>query len=106
MNRKIKFRAWDEAINKMLYSNNHPEWDNNMFWGNAYWLRLMQFTWLYDSNWKEIYEFDLIDYKWVLYKIYFNKYKISLENIFNWDIIDLTDKMLSDLSIKWNIYEN
>jgi len=65
-----------------------------------------QYTWIKDKNWVEIYEFDYVEYKWNTYKLFFNKFSISLENISNKDIIDLTDEILSDLFIKWNIYEN
>lgn len=67
---------------------------------------LGQYTWLKDKNWKEIYEFDYVEYKENIYKVFFNKIKISLENISKKDMLDLTDEILSDLSIKWNIYEN
>lgn len=90
-------------------------WDTWYFISNKAWLpfayhvrpeTVWQYTWLKDKNWVEIYEFDYVEYKWNTYKLFFNKFSISLENISNKDIIDLTDEILSDLFIKWNIYEN
>jgi hypothetical protein len=107
MNREIKFRAWD-TLNKKMYGQT-IENGNIQFWYYCFFdssFIQMQYTWLKDNNWKEIYENDYVNYKWCLYRIFFNKFKISLENISIKDIIDLTDEILSDLSIKWNIYEN
>ena len=67
--REIKFRAWSEKDHRMRYeidlsSHWKPmvlEWGWDYFWDDEDAL-VMQYTWLKDKNWKEIYEWDVIAY--------------------------------------------
>jgi len=68
--------------------------------------KLRQYTWLKDKNWKEIYFDDYVKTLLHVYIVKQNKFKISLANISNWDIIDLTNIILDNLTIIWNIYED
>lgn len=110
----IKFRAWNNTVKDRVKSEqflndvkvratilppsilsiNHDERD------------FMQYTWLKDKNWKEIYFEDYVLYKNTVYRVVWNKYKISLENISQKYISDLTEVIISDLSVLWNTYEN
>jgi len=106
--REIKFRIWNKTVYKKFLDSTiislNNTWRININSETNGWIDL--YTWLKDKNWVEIYELDYVDYKWKTYKVFYNKYKISLANISWKDIIDLTDDILSDLFIIWNLYEN
>lgn len=81
--RKIKFRAFQKSDSQMI------EWESVR--SNFWWYidgyedcELMQFTWLYDKNWKEIYEKSVIDND---YEVNFIFPWYILKNIYNGDII-------------------
>ena len=115
--REIKFRAWD-VINKKMYPvvfsiwnwiieckidfTNHTiekiesDWDDRPI--------VMQYTWLKDKNWKEVYEWDIIkvftfEWKYVeTDKVIFEDWRFTIpwwwtHNLYWCEII-------------WNIYEN
>lgn len=71
--REIKFRAWDKKKNiiRKVYSwVENYDWTPHLVWFDlweeyVWWdeIELMQFTWLTDKKWVEVYEGDLI--KWI-----------------------------------------
>ena len=121
--REIKFRAFDNSTNRMIYSNDWYYQDD--YWNNVrlnitfnwsvftpyrdkrkfdyHKLELMQYTWLKDKNWKEIYELDIV----------INHITGEIVEII-WDELEAGfcffssgDLNWSDyIEIIWNIYEN
>jgi uncharacterized phage protein (TIGR01671 family) len=112
MAREIKFRAWSKQ-----------EWNN---WWCNYWsqsdiikavwrndVAIMQYTWLKDKNWKEIYEGDIVKYKAFTED---RKLKEMVKSVF-FDVdfgcfMLWTEECMRNLAtdddkeIIWNIYEN
>ena len=116
--REIQFRAWDkkertiknidlywfeENTVRNIEDTESVQWDMNNF-------IIMQYTWLKDNNWKEIYEGDLIkiwlwDDDYGLKVIEFDRgifwYKKALTTLHPlWCVLE------SIIEIKGNIYEN
>ena len=60
-NRIIKFRAWDESQNYMVYQGTPDLETLQSFIFHFGDKTLMQFTGLFDKNGKEIYEGDIVD---------------------------------------------
>ena len=73
-------------------------------------VKLLQYTWLDDKNWKEVFEWDLIKYSWNsrVREVYFDdvklQFKMRCKDIYwyhtTYGMTDLVTKVV------WNIYEN
>ena len=113
--REIKFRAWDKKENILMTSMVYdwclcfgfaPELPTTVKtnWDNPN-LLLMQFTWLQDKNWVDIYEWDIVRdedywYNQMNYEVEFYEWRYGAfydyEQFLGWKVF----------TIIWNIYEN
>lgn len=121
--REIKFRAWDwkemfkvseiKYINwktiKKVIATDAWYWDDCYAHWEKYSEILMQYTWLKDKNWKEIYEWDIMkSCYWDLTTIIFNdeNWRFEWNKSFWCSHKDMKDLLRYGWEIIWNIYEN
>ena len=113
MNERFKFRFWDkkekeyftcgDIDHKSGILKTYPYRTYNWCFEHKN-IIAEQCTGLKDKNGKLIYENDYVKYKGNIYKVFWNKTKISLENILNNDIIDIEE--FDYMEIIGNEHEN
>ena len=124
MNRPIKYRVWDKNNNRMLYPTDYEyiqfrdgwlirvktyNFEEDLWQDTA---EFLQFTWLTDKNWKEIYEWDKVvwnfTYAEICLVIWDEKRCWFYLKPIEW--FSASDKYFKMNSCKpeiiWNIYEN
>ena len=105
--RDLKFRAWDKIENKMKQPRNWDFiwWHAPSNWKDCY--EIMQFTWLLDKNWNEIYEGDIYHQgdSRILYIVEW--LDTGLKGRQNWNKSTAwISHFQSDIEVIWNIYES
>ena len=118
--RELKFRVWNTKYNVMSYSCWEWKYDTDTIWqifdcfDEKY---IMQYTWLSDRVWREIYEWDIIKYDderskpWEI-KYYYWSYFICKKGGSKFPMYDvsahtiLVPNYMDRYTVIWNIYEN
>ena len=122
MYREIKFRAWDKKEMKMkinlrlsdLWIYYEDVGLNNIFNNDD--IIFLQYTWLKDKNWKDIYEndivFDTLNKKiWEVKMNEFWRYSIYWKdwdrmNSYHWEAFNSWIYPDNTLEVKGNVFEN
>ena len=106
--REIKFRAWDNVNNWWCFYNNC----DCMIHLNNPTCNITEFTWLKDKNWKDIYEWDIVEVNT------FEHWNIRMYVIYDAPSFFLSPSIVEKINVMkfstpnvhetviWNIYEN
>ena len=109
MNREIKFRAWDIKL-QIIFNNRETmqsmlwvwSWKAHNLFKNEN-VMIMQYTWLKDKEWVEIYEWDIVECRHWIDKINFINWCFVWSS--KWKSEELID-IIYECEVIWNIYEN
>lgn len=114
--REIKFRAWDwEKMSRIFTIQDiWYEWFPSMCYNfpeERDYIKesivFMQYTWLKDKHWKEIYEWDIVDFWWANKQIVFDRWCFYMKDTEPSMVPYILDiKYHEETEIIWNIYQN
>lgn len=109
--KEIKFRVWDKKVESIIeYPNELLKFTH--YYNNKENCEIMQYTWVKDKNWKEIYEWDILynrnkeTLEWYRWEVVFSDGCFELRRIWYKTIQHRLTLYTIDFEIMWNIYEN
>lgn len=106
---KYKTMEYCETI-KELYDATHNRKDQSLI--NEREIKIMQYTWVKDKNWKKIYEWDILynrnneTWEWYRWEVVFSDGCFELRRIWYKTIQHRLTLYTIDFEIMWNIYED
>ena len=122
---EIKFRIFDKEKSKIRfdfiietksYEKDFKKCIKDYDWNILEDIEIMQYTWLKDKNWKDIYEGDIVHYldacNFCLEDVSINTWVVNFDLIdwivfSNRDSVEMEDiDFDNDVAVIWNIYEN